>query len=155
MDSAFRLSTPRSDAEFARYFELRWQLLRALWDQPRGSERDEFEAQAFHLQARDRAGTLIGVGRLHHRDERQGQIRYMAVVEAWRGRGVGRALLGRLEQQARDWGLAEIRLHAREPVVGFYAHQGYRVIGPSHTLFGVIAHTLMHKPLDPARTSGQ
>ena len=147
MEPAFRLSSPCSEAEFARYFELRWQLLRAPWEQPRGSERDEFEVDAFHLQARDRTGTLIGIGRLHRINGNRGQIRYMAVVEAWRGRGVGAALLAALEQKARDWGLNQIRLHARQDVVGFYTSHGYAVVAPSHTLFGCIRHTLMRKPL--------
>lgn len=147
MDSDFRLSRPVSDADFERYFSLRWQLLRAPWNQPRGSERDEFEAAAFHLQVQDRNGSLIGIGRLHRIDDRRGQIRYMAVVDAWRGHGVGTTLLEALEQQARDWGLEEIRLHARQAAVDFYAHHGYSVVAPSHTLFGSIPHLLMRKPL--------
>ena len=116
--------------------------------QPRGSERDELETNAFHLQAQDPAGELIGIGRLHRIDDSQGQIRYMAVVETWRGCGVGTALLQALEQQARDWELSEIRLHAREGAVSFYARHGYTVVAPSHTLFGSIPHSLMRKPLD-------
>ena len=143
----FRLNRPGSEAEFERYFDLRWQLLRAPWQQPRGSERDEFEVDACHLQALDHSGELIGIGRLHRIEGNRGQIRYMAVIEPWRGRGVGAALLLALEQQARDWGLAEIRLHARQGAVGFYAHHGYAAIAPSHTLFGCIPHTLMRKPL--------
>ncbi|HSH28691.1 MAG TPA: GNAT family N-acetyltransferase [Thiohalobacter sp.] len=147
MDPAFRLVCPRSREELKRCFELRWQLLRAPWDQPRGSEQDAFEAQAFHLQAEERTGQLIGVARLHRSDQHQGRIRYMAVVEAWRGRGVGTAMLQALERQARDWGLREIRLHAREGAVSFYAHHGYTLVAPSHTLFDSIRHSLMRKPL--------
>ncbi|WP_157745589.1 MULTISPECIES: GNAT family N-acetyltransferase [Thiohalobacter] len=141
------MSRPVSDADFERYFALRWQLLRAPWEQPRGSERDEFEDVAFHLQVQDRSGRLIGIGRLHCIDDTRGQIRYMAVVDAWRGRGVGTALLQALEQQARDWDLGEIRLHARQAAVDFYTHHGYAVVAPSHTLFGSIPHFLMRKPL--------
>lgn len=147
MEPDFRLSRPGSDAEFERYFELRWQLLRAPWQQPRGSERDDFEVDACHLQALDPSGEVIGIGRVHRIDDNRGQIRYMAVIEAWQGRGVGAALLQALEQQARDWGLAEIRLHAREGALGFYAQHGYETIAPSHTLYGSIPHTLMRKPL--------
>ncbi|RRQ19931.1 GNAT family N-acetyltransferase [Thiohalobacter thiocyanaticus] len=147
MKPDFHLSSPCDEAELKHYFDLRWQLLRAPWDQPRGSERDEFEDAAFHLQVQDRSGSLIGIGRLHRIDDTRGQIRYMAVVEAWRGRGVGTALLEALEQQARDWSLDEIRLHARQAAVDFYAHHGYSAVAPSHTLFGSIPHFLMRKPL--------
>lgn len=130
-----------------RYYELRWQLLRAPWNQPRGSECDEWEDTAFHLQAEEPDGELIGIGRLHRCDNDSGQIRYMAVIERCRGRGVGKQLLTGLEQQARAWHLTTIQLHAREAAVGFYQHHGYRVIAPSHTLFGEIPHFHMQKRL--------
>lgn len=145
MALSHRLTTPCSEAELERYFELRWELLRAPWGQPRGSERDEFEDTAFHVLAEDAAGGAIGVGRLHRLDKHVGQIRYMAVVDTWRGRGVGTAILGRLEQQAMQWQLHVIQLHAREPAVNFYRHHGYSTIAPSHTLFGAIPHMLMSK----------
>ena len=61
------------------YYAFRWQILREPWNQPPGSEKDEFESRAIHLAAWDDAGRLIGIGRLHRVAENYGQVRYMAV----------------------------------------------------------------------------
>jgi predicted GNAT family N-acyltransferase len=52
-----------------------------------------------------------------------------------------------LEAAARQQGLTEIVLHARELAVPFYQRLGYTVVTPSHTLFGSIPHFLMRKNL--------
>ncbi len=128
-------------------FELRWQILRAPWDQPRGSERDEHEEHTVHalcLDARDRP---IGTGRLHRLDDATGQIRYMAIVPQWRRKGLGSALLAWLERRAVDTGMTHIRLDARAEYAGFYLARGYEDRGKGHMLYGEIRHRRMCKVL--------
>ena len=48
-DSNFSLVAPISGADWIKYFDLRWRVLRAPWDQPRGSERDDREDTSIHL----------------------------------------------------------------------------------------------------------
>jgi len=43
--------------------------------------------------------------------------------------------------------ILEINLNLREDAVQFYRHNGYQVLRPSHTLFGVIPHFEMRKRL--------
>ena len=38
---------PSTEKEFERYRDLRWGILRAPWNQPKGSEVDELESKAF------------------------------------------------------------------------------------------------------------
>ena len=142
-----QILTPDTEADFTRYFDLRWRILRAPWDQPRGSERDALEDQCWHRMACQDDRIPIGVARLQRNSPEQGQIRYMAVEPAWRGRGVGRALAEELELQARALGMNEIVLDAREESVAFYRRLGYGIVGPSHTLFGTIRHSAMRKRL--------
>lgn len=139
--------TPTTDEDFSRYFDLRWRILRAPWDQPRGSERDAFEDQCWHRMACLEDCIPIGVARLQRNSQEQGQIRYMAVEPAWRGQGVGRALVEALETQAHALDMNEIVLDAREESVAFYQRLGYAIVGPSHTLFGKIRHSAMRKRL--------
>ncbi len=144
---AIEIREPRTDAEWAACFDLRWRVLRAPWGQPHASERDDLENDSRHRLAIDADGRVIGVGRLHRLDDRTGQIRYMAVEPDCERQGVGTRILLALEDAARDAGLRSIRLHAREGAAPFYARRGYRTLGPSHVLFGEVRHLLMEKRL--------
>jgi hypothetical protein len=42
------IRSPETVEEFMQYYELRWRLLRKPWNQPKGSEKDEKEDEAFH-----------------------------------------------------------------------------------------------------------
>lgn len=142
----WQLTSPQTPEQWQAYFQLRWQVLRAPWQQPQGSEQDELEPQAFHLMLVDDSGVLQAVGRLHHADLYTGQIRYMAVAESARGKGAGSLILQALEQQAVSQGLRQLQLNARQPAVGFYRQLGYRQSGEATPLFG-IAHFRMTKGL--------
>lgn len=138
---------PESAEDFARYFDLRWRILRAPWDQPQGSEQDEFESSSWHRMACENGRVPVGVARLHLNSPGQAQIRYMAVETTYRNQGVGTALVRSLEDQAQQSGALEILLHARDETLAFYTHLGYQVLGPSHTLFGSIRHHALSKRL--------
>ncbi|GGE98541.1 GNAT family N-acetyltransferase [Hymenobacter cavernae] len=142
-------TAPSSPAEFAAYYDLRYRVLRAPWGQPLGSERadDDDLPTTVHAMLTAPDGTAIGVARLHPSAPVQAQVRYMAVDPAKQGQGIGRHLLEYLEAAARQQGLTECILHAREAAVPFYAKLGYEIVAPSHTLFGSIPHFLMRKLL--------
>ena len=143
----FRIRAPRSETEFERYFDLRWRILRAPWQQPRGSERDHHEDDAVHAMVVNDEGNIVGVGRLHSINTTTAQIRYMAVDDRWQGRGIGDMLLRYLEEQARSRGVGLIKLNARENYMKFYTNRGYQVTGPGHVLYGVIKHQQLEKQL--------
>ncbi len=143
------IMSPQSSADFERYYELRWRILRAPWQQPRGSERDQHEDTAIHAMALDDKNHLRGVARLHRVNNTTVQIRYMAVEESWQHHGIGDALLRYLEDQARTLGVRLIKLDARENSVGFYTKRGYQITGPGHLLYGEIKHLKLEKKLDP------
>ena len=90
---------------------------------------------------------VVGVGRLHFNSIREAQIRYMAIDLGVQRQGFGSRLLVALESRARQLGAARIVLDARETALRFYRKHGYRVVGPSHTLFNCIAHVKMLKIL--------
>lgn len=138
---------PATESELEAYYAFRWKILREPWNQPPGSEKDQFESEAIHLAAWDNTGKLIGIGRLHRIVENCGQIRYMAVDPMQRSHGVGKAILRELEVSAIQTGIQEIRLNSRQDAVRFYQKNGYQVLSPSHTLFGAIPHFEMWKRL--------
>lgn len=140
------LREPRSPEEFEQYYALRWRVLREPWEQPRESEKDEHEADAVHLTAWVE-GTLAGVGRLHFNSPTEAQIRYMAVEENYRNRGMGAEILRELENRARQRGARAIVLNARDRAVHFYQKNGYRIQGKGGSLFDSVAHWAMRKDL--------
>lgn len=75
-------------------------------------------------------GTLIGCGALHVMWQDLAEIRTLAVARAWRGRGVGHALLEGLTDRGRELGLS--RLFCLTFEVDFFAAHGWGTIaGPA------------------------
>lgn len=138
------IKSPQTRQEFFDYYDLRWRILRAPWNQPKGSEQDELEGQAIHVIAVEE-GKIVGCGRAHFNSDGEAQIRYMAVENHWQGKGIGKLILDELEKKVIEKGAKKIILHARESVVKFYEKNGYQIVKPSHTLFGTIPHYLMEK----------
>ena len=140
-----KIIEPSTPDEFQNYYDLRWKILRAPWNQPRGSEQDELEQSSRHLMVVDSKQAVIAVGRLHFNSIREAQIHYMAVDTDQQRNGAGTLLLNALEQQAIKLGAARIVVDARESALRFYRKQGYEPEGPGYVLFNAIAHLRMRK----------
>ena len=143
----YRIITPASTEEFHQYYSLRYDVLRAPWQQPRGSEKDGEEDIATHAMLVDEAGQCIAVGRLQKNSAVEGQIRFMAVHPDWQGKGLGKLVLRHLENEGRKQGLSHIILQARENALRFYLSEGYTNAGASFKLWDIIQHYKMEKAL--------
>ncbi|MDP2031247.1 MAG: GNAT family N-acetyltransferase [Thiobacillus sp.] len=110
---------------------------------PEALEWDDDDAEAVHLLATRADGTAIGCARLLP----DGHIGRMAVLPAWRGRGVGRALLAAAIRLARAQGQATLRLSAQTHAAGFYADAGFAAVGDPYEEAG-IPHIAMRKCLN-------
>ncbi|MRG60156.1 amino-acid N-acetyltransferase [Agromyces sp. CFH 90414] len=73
------------------------------------------------------AGEVIGCGALHVMWEDLGEVRTLAVNDAWLGHGVGHALLETLEHDARELGLS--RLFCLTFEVDFFGRHGFQDMG--------------------------
>jgi N-acetylglutamate synthase-like GNAT family acetyltransferase len=140
------LSQPETAEEFAQYYELRWRILRKPWGQPRGSEQDMEESDAYHIMAVDN-DQVLAVARLQFPLPSQAQLRYMAVDDQYQGQGIGRAIVKHMEQYARQQGADSLFLHARDNALGFYKSMGYNISEKSYLLFESIQHYKMQKSL--------
>ena len=74
---------------------------------------------------------IAGCGALKRLDDRRGEIKSMRVADAFLGKGVGRAMLDHITQQARAMGLASLWLEtgstaAFAPALGLYESAGFR-----------------------------
>lgn len=129
--------------ERKQYYNLRWKILREPWL----NERDDFvedDDTSIHLIAKN-GDEVVGIARLHYNNEIQAQARFVAVLPEYRGKSLGKKLMGFLERKAQEDGRKEIILHARENAVQFYKQLGYVILEESYLLFGEIQHYLMLK----------
>ena len=95
-------------------------------------EWDEFDPLCQHVVA-EAAGRAIGTGRLLP----DGHIGRMAVLESWRGQGVGSALLEALMQIARDRGVRQVKLNAQLRAVVFYQRHAFVAEGEEFIEAGI------------------
>jgi N-acetylglutamate synthase-like GNAT family acetyltransferase len=140
------IKAPITDSEWKAYYALRFNVLREPWNQPLGSEVLADEDLAIHAIAVEN-GEVLGVARMHESAEKQGQVRCVAIATAAQGKGIGKAIMAYLEDQAKTKGWTEIVLEARENAVPFYQAIGYCIIAESYLLFGEIQHYRMKKAL--------
>ncbi len=100
---------------------------------PEALEWDGLDAGARHFLAVTADGSAIGCARLLA----DGRIGRMAVLPAWRRRGVGSALPRAAVDACRLRGDARVRLSAQLAAIPFYARAGFAVCGPVHADAGI------------------
>ncbi|MFI1863585.1 GNAT family N-acetyltransferase [Streptomyces jumonjinensis] len=139
-ESHIRLARPADDAALARLDRDTWSTLHAVSPRPEPPYSPFFDDRhrpEDHLVAEDGDGTVLGYVRLvpptplpSNRHVRQ--IQGLAVSDAARGRGIGRALLRAACDEARGQGAVRITLRVLEhnaPARALYASEGFTVEG--------------------------
>jgi len=86
-----------------------------------------YEAVQEFKVAEDSDGNLVGCGALHVMWEDLGEVRTLAVADEWLHRGVGHAILDRIEEDALELGLS--RLFCLTFETKFFGRHGFEAIG--------------------------
>ena len=105
-------------------------------------EWDDQDEKSLHALAYLPDGNAVATGRLLP----DGHIGRMAVLKAWRGQGVGGAILERLIAVARERGDREIELFAQTHAIPFYRKYGFAESGSVFEEAG-IPHQAMRRIL--------
>ncbi len=134
---------PSHDPRYEGELDLRFRVLREPLGMARDTVRFERDPECLHLVAVNADGTVVGCVLF---DFESGRLRAMAVDVARQRGGVGRLLIGGLEEELRRRGLTLVHLHARAHVVGFYEKLGYVAYGEPFLEVG-IPHRTMKKQL--------
>lgn len=114
---------------------------------------DEDPKTCLHLLAESRDREPIGTVRLLIADQ-SGHIGRMAVLPAWRGHGIGKALLDAVLSLANQQRLTNTWLDAQVQAIGFYQRAGFK-ISSDEFLDAGIPHrrmTLQNGPAPNAET---
>lgn len=90
---------------------------------PADLELDDHDLEAIHLKALDAQGTIIATARLLPNQ----YIGRMCVLESWRNRGVGLAMMRFYIDLARDNGISSLYLNAQVSAIPFYQRLGFEV----------------------------
>ncbi len=88
-----------------------------------------YEAVQEFRVAETEDGTIIGCGALHVMWEDLGEVRTLAVTDDWLGKGVGHALLERIQEDAAELGLS--RLFCLTFETAFFTRHGFATIEES------------------------
>jgi predicted GNAT family N-acyltransferase len=110
---------------------------------PEAMEWDAHDVASVHWLATADDGTPIGCARLLP----DGHVGRMAVLPAWRGRGVGQALLAAVLHAAQAHGHTTLRLSAQTHAAAFYARAGFVAVGGEYEEAG-IPHVAMQMALN-------
>ena len=96
---------------------------------PVEEEGDGQDEHAWHWLVTDPQGKPIGTARLLA----DGQVGRMAVLQDYRGQGIGAALLEQIHDKAKRLGMNELFLHAQRHAEEFYRRSGYAPVGDPFT----------------------
>ena len=126
--------------------KLRYDVLRKPWGKSIETATDDLEDSSINAYI-EFENNIVACGRLQNNRNETAQIRYMAVDENFRGKGLGKLILLKLELEAKILSIKKIELHARENAVLFYQSQQYVMVEKSYNLWDMIQHYLMVKNL--------
>ena len=142
----YSIKSPENKEEWDSYLLFRWEVLRKPLGMSKDSLADSIEDESFHLMGIDEEKNVIASGRVHFNSKNEAQIRYMAVDENFKRKGVGTEIVKELENYAISKGIVNMILNARENAISFYLSLGYEEVGPYQSDTG-IPHKTMKKSL--------
>lgn len=129
-----------------KIIDLRYDVLRKPWSKPKDTATDELEETSVNAYI-EVEHKIVACGRLQDNGNGVGQIRYMAVDDNYQGKGLGKLIVVRLEEEAVKLNLQTLELQARENAVEFYKSCGYSIKEKTFKLWDIIQHYLMIKQL--------
>ena len=144
--SNYFIKPPKSKEEWKNYFIFRWELLRKPLGMSKESLEDDIEDSSYHLMGINDENDVIASGRVHFNNKKEAQIRYMAVKDSYKRKGIGSEIVIKLEDYATSKGAERMVLNARENALSFYLSLGYIEKGPYQSDTG-IPHSKMEKNL--------
>ena len=106
---------------------------------------DANQEKCIHAVARDDDGNVVATGRLIL-VQPIARIGRMAVLKAWRGTGVGAAVLEMLCDEAKRQGYKQVMIHAQSHATPFYFKRGFLSHGSEFAEAG-IPHLEMRRAL--------
>ena len=138
--AVFHENPPRDDI-----FAIRRQVFVEGQGVPKTEEFDGGDEDAIQFLAQV-DGRPVGTARLRSPEPGVGKVERVAVLEAYRGEGLGRAIMAAVERVAIEDDLERLVLHGQVAVKDFYRSVGYEITSDVYMEVG-IPHITMEKEL--------
>ena len=136
-----------SQEQLEQAFEIRKKVFVDEQQVPLEDEFDEFDqlnSDCKHLLIMD-SEHLVGTGRLRE-VEGVGKLERICILKPFRKLGLGKIIVGELEEIAKEKGLESVKLHGQTHAESFYQNLGYQTVSDVFMEDG-IPHILMKKEL--------
>ena len=145
LDKSLTIRSSIEPRDLEAAMAVRWPVFVEEQGVPPEEERDSSDLVSVHALA-EINGHVVGTGRLVLEGDDAGHIGRIAVLPAWRRRGIAGRIVTALEVEAAQRGIQEVALHAQTYVQELYGKLGYVVSGPGFLEAG-IDHVPMVKRL--------
>ena len=106
---------------------------------------DDRDQEALHIVVKD-GDRVIGTARVLFLADNQAKLERMAVIEAFRRKGIGKRMISFLNEELRNKQVEQVVLHAQHGVVEFYKSCGFEESGQPFWEAG-IKHIKMQRTL--------
>jgi predicted GNAT family N-acyltransferase len=120
-----RYKTISDSREFAAVLKLRREIFIEEQGIPVHLEMDNLDEESTHIIALDFTGRCIGTGRLSIYSLEKGILSRIAVHKNYRKAGIGKEIIIRLEELAKEKKLVHLELKPHSYLEKFYKHLGY------------------------------
>ncbi|GAB4496299.1 MAG: hypothetical protein OHK0052_05990 [Anaerolineales bacterium] len=142
------IKTPVTKEDFKAYYALRYQILREPWGQPKGSEKDDYEAISEHFMAVDEAtGEVVGAVKLFEKASDVGHFSHLVIARARQRQGIGRLLLAAVEARAKALGFHSLGTMTSVTATNYFEKLGYQIGGLPGSMMGTSHLVWMEKSL--------
>ena len=139
MNPAFHLVTTRWPDDSAALGAIRRSVFIEEQQVPEALEWDGQDAVCQHVLVTDDRGHPVGTGRM----KVDGHIGRMAVLQEYRGQGIGSAILAALLDLARQQKCHRVYLHAQVEAISFYEKQGFTVNSEEFMDAGILHRSMV------------
>ena len=138
----FKMEEVQNSSDFESAREIRKTVFVLEQGIPAELEYDEDDARALHILCRQAdTSRAVATGRLIINENQCGTLSRIAVLKAYRGKGIGKEVVVTLEQKARERGVLYLSLQPHYYLEGFYGNLGYKKIPGRES--GVAGHPLI------------
>jgi predicted GNAT family N-acyltransferase len=138
-----------SEAELKECFRIRYEVFvreQGVSEELEWDEKDRAPGACRHFLLK-RDGVAIGTARWYGYDAETAKLQRVAVLQAFRGIGAGKRIIGELEEDARQNGFSYAMLDGQCQAEEFYRKLGYAVISDEPFYDAGILHVRMKKTL--------